>query len=196
MNAAVKKNRKSPATESCPWVETGESVSRLYSEARGEARDLALARNAYFTQVSWHTCIHCSYPKPRPLKEQFKTDVGVLPLQAYAAFRAGDKKAASNLARKGREMNNQMWSAHKEASTRILDIRGQSQREGSFVRPCLCVRVRVHMFYLLLITSVSVSSLQIAQSHFWTFTDCTSEKQLVSWKNLYQNGDGEIYRLL
>lgn len=51
-NIAVEKNAKFSAAKPCSWVETGESVSKLYSEAREEARELALARNAYFTQVS------------------------------------------------------------------------------------------------------------------------------------------------
>jgi len=34
------------------WVETGEAVSAQYAEARAEARQKALLRNACFQQVS------------------------------------------------------------------------------------------------------------------------------------------------
>ena len=34
-----------------PWVETGEAVSAQYAEARAEARQKALLRNACFQQV-------------------------------------------------------------------------------------------------------------------------------------------------
>ncbi|KAL3650714.1 hypothetical protein CASFOL_007117 [Castilleja foliolosa] len=40
-----------PARASPVWLETGESVANMYSEMRGEARDHARIRNAYFEQA-------------------------------------------------------------------------------------------------------------------------------------------------
>lgn len=43
--------QQEPGSYSIPWVETGDKVSRQYSEAREEAREYARRRNAYFEQV-------------------------------------------------------------------------------------------------------------------------------------------------
>lgn len=53
--------------KSIPWVDTGDTVSKQYSEAREEAREFARRRNAYFEQVRWpcsqHICwLIYSYP--------------------------------------------------------------------------------------------------------------------------------------
>lgn len=52
VNKSYKTKPPSASSRAAPvWLETGESVANLYSELRGDARELARVRNAYFDQA-------------------------------------------------------------------------------------------------------------------------------------------------
>ncbi|KAL8191574.1 hypothetical protein R6Q57_028305 [Mikania cordata] len=124
MNYGDRLTNRSSSRSAPVWLETGDAVANMYSEMRGEARDHARLRNAYFEQAQQAYLVGC-----KALAKELSVKGQLHNMQMKAAH----VKAQESIYRQRNPVSLSMQGNGRGGQERLIDLHGLHVTEAIHV---------------------------------------------------------------